>query len=84
MIVRATALSILGENYPDSSKAVFKNSLKDIESLIRYTAIHHFPFTGIEDIDDIIPLLNDPVRAVRFEAAISLSIVPDDQFPSKK
>ncbi len=82
-IIRATALSILGENYPDSSKAVFRNSLKDIESLIRYTAIHHYPFTGLEDIDDIIPLLNDPVRAVRFEAAINLSVIPSDQFPSK-
>ena len=58
--------------------------MKDIESLIRYTAIHHFPFTGIEDIESIIPLLNDPVRAVRFEAAISLSAVPEEQFACKK
>lgn len=84
VIIRATALSILGENYPDSSKAVFTNSLKDLESLIRYTSIRHFPFTGIEDIENMIPLLNDPVKAVRFEAAITLSQVPDEHFPQDK
>ncbi len=83
VIVRATALSLLGENYPDSSKLVLKNNLKDIESLIRYTAIHHFPLTSIEDVDDLISLLNDPVKAVRFEAAVVLSLVPEDQFPEK-
>jgi len=83
VIVRATALSLLGENYPESSKAVLKNSLKDIESLIRYTAIHLYPFTNHEEMNDLTPLLNDPVRAVRFEAAIKLSRVPDDQFPKK-
>ncbi|MEZ5198833.1 MAG: tetratricopeptide repeat protein [Bacteroidales bacterium] len=83
VIVRATALSLLGENYPDSSAAVLKNSLKDIESLIRYTAIHHYPLSDLDDVDDLIPLLNDPVKAVRFEAAIKLSVVPREQFPSK-
>jgi len=83
VIVRATALSILGENYPDSSTAILKNSLKDIESLIRYTAIHQYPLYNLDDVADIIPLLNDPVRAVRFEAAIKLSIVPEEQFPEK-
>ncbi len=83
VIVRATALSLLGENYPDSGTTVLKNSLKDIESLIRYTAIHQYPLSNMDDVADIIPLLNDPVRAVRFETAIKLSIVPEDQFPEK-
>lgn len=83
VIIRATALSLLGDNYPDSSKAIFNSSLKDIESLIRYTAIHHYPFTSIEDIDNILPLLNDPVRAVRFEAGIVLSQLQESQIPEK-
>ncbi|MCD4683556.1 MAG: tetratricopeptide repeat protein [Bacteroidales bacterium] len=83
VIVRATALSLIGENYPDSSKIALKNSLKDMESLIRYTAIHHFPLSSMEDVDDLIPLLNDPVKAVRFEVAVVLSMVPEEQFPEK-
>ena len=83
VIVRATALSLIGENYTDSSRIVLKNSLKDMESLIRYTAIHHFPLTSMEDVDDLIPLLNDPVKAVRFEVAVVLSLVPEEQFPEK-
>ena len=55
LLKAATMYESIGQNYPDSSKQVFTNCLKDIESLIRYTAIHHFPFTGIEDIDAIIP-----------------------------
>ena len=83
VIVRATALSILGENYPDSSVVILQNSMKDIESLIRYTAVHHFRLTNLTEMEAVLPLLNDPVRAVRFEAAIKLSIVPADQFPQK-
>ena len=83
VIIRATALSLLGENYPDSCAIILKNSLKDIESLIRYTAIHHYPLYDLDDVDDLIPLLNDPVKAVRFEAAITLSVVPREQFPEK-
>ena len=83
VIIRATALSLIGENYPDSSKIALKNSLKDMESLIRYTAIHHFPLSSMEDVDDLIPLLNDPVKAVRFEVAVVLSMVPEEQFPEK-
>ncbi|MCB2220145.1 MAG: tetratricopeptide repeat protein [Bacteroidetes bacterium] len=83
IIVRATALSILGENYPDSSASILKNNMKDVESLIRYTAVHHFQITSLEGLDAVIPLLNDPVRAVRYEAAIRLSIIPADQFPAK-
>ncbi len=83
VIVRATALSILGENYPDSSHAILKNSMKDVESLIRYTAVHQFRLLSLADMEAVLPLLNDPVRAVRFEAAIRLSIVPEEQFPEK-
>ena len=83
IIVRSTALSLIGDFYPDQAKDVMKDNLKDMESMIRYNALHHFPLTSIEDIDLLIPLLNDPVKAVRFEAAVTLSHVPDDQFPEK-
>ncbi|MBN2173957.1 MAG: tetratricopeptide repeat protein [Bacteroidales bacterium] len=83
VIVRATALSLLGENYADSSKIILKNNLKDVESLIRYTAVNQYPLSDLTDMDALVPLLNDPVRAVRFEAAIKLSQVPREQFPAK-
>jgi tetratricopeptide (TPR) repeat protein len=35
-------------------------------------------------VNDLLPLLNDPVRAVRFEAAVRLSIVPHEQLPKTK
>lgn len=83
-IVRATALSLIGENYPDSGYAVIKSSLKDIESIIRYTAVNAYPLNTMEHVNQLLPVLNDPVRAVRFEAAVKLSMVPRGQLPQTK
>jgi tetratricopeptide (TPR) repeat protein len=83
-IIRATALSLLGENYPDSAYGSLKNSLKDIESLIRYTAVNHYPLQSMDHVEDLLPLLNDPVKAVRFEASVRLSLVPREQLPQTK
>ena len=83
-IVRATALSLIGENYPDSGMVLMKNALKDIESQIRYAAVRFYPLNGMDQVNDLLPVLNDPVRAVRFEAAVRLSIVPREQLPKTK
>ena len=83
-IVRATAIYLLGNYYPEECKPEFIKSMKSLESLIRYTAIHHFPIATPEDIELITPLLNDPVKAVRIEAAARLSIFPPQQIPEKK
>jgi len=83
-IVRATALSLIGENYPDTGYAVLKNSLKDFESLIRHTAVQFYPLNSMEHVHDLLSLLNDPVSAVRFETAVKLSIIPREQLPQSR
>lgn len=83
-IVRATALSLIGDNYPDSGYTVLKNSLKDIESIIRYTAVSAYPLYTLEHVNDLLPVLNDPVSAVRFEAAVRLSVIPKEELPPTK
>jgi predicted CXXCH cytochrome family protein len=83
VIVRATALSLIGDFYPDQSRDVLKNNLKDMESMIRYNAVRYYPVTELADVEILIPLLNDPVKAVRYETAVKLSQIPIEQFPEK-
>jgi len=82
-ISRAVALTNLVNNYPEKSRAFVVNSFSDVESIIRYTAVESFQITSLEDINLLIPLLNDPVKAIRLEAAIKLSAIPGDQIPEK-
>ena len=82
-IIRATALSILGEFYTDQSIEVLQRSLKDPESMIRHSAARNIPVRSQEVINDLIPLLNDHVKAVRMEAAVRLSFLPDNMIPRK-
>jgi predicted CXXCH cytochrome family protein len=79
-IVRATALSLL-RNYPgDESTRAMAVALADPEGLVRYTALSNL---GARDQAELIrlvaPLLFDPLRAVRMEAAVLLADAPDDQ-----
>jgi predicted CXXCH cytochrome family protein len=93
-IVRATALNLL-PRYPDpEALAVMVSSLKDIDPLVRVTAVRGISFVvpsamGVDwlrlKLDWIAPLLKDPVRAVRTEAARALTDVPDHLFgPSQR
>ncbi|MCD4728761.1 MAG: tetratricopeptide repeat protein [Pirellulales bacterium] len=84
VMVRSTAISLMGDYYSELCKAELINHMKSLESLIRYTAIHHFPLASLEDAQVLIPLLNDPVKAVRMEAAVKLLVIPEQQFPGKK
>jgi predicted CXXCH cytochrome family protein len=83
-LVRSTALSLIGENYPDSALSMLKQGLKDIESQIRYAAVRFYPINSMKEVNDLLPLVNDPVRAVRYEAAVRLSMVPREQLPRTK
>ena len=78
-IVRATALSLLRNYPPDSMIPVIKRALADEEPLVRHTAIVQSEGLSPEErVELIAPLLWDPVRAVRVEAARSLAGVPFD------
>jgi len=79
-IIRATALSFLVNYNDETAYNTIINSLTDPEPLVRYTAVRIFFQRNAGDlIQYLAPLLNDPVRAVRQEAASKLAIIPEDQ-----
>jgi predicted CXXCH cytochrome family protein len=77
-IVRATALSLLGSYPGEESTAAFNRALSDEEALVRYTAATNFAPGSAEQLVELVaPLLLDPVRAVRTQAATRLAGIPD-------
>jgi tetratricopeptide (TPR) repeat protein len=78
-IVRATALSLLASYPSEESTAAFNRALADEEALIRHTALSSLNLsTAKEFIELVTPLLFDPVKAVRLEAATSLAGTPTE------
>ncbi|WP_027184620.1 tetratricopeptide repeat protein [Desulfovibrio inopinatus] len=79
-IVRATALNLL-RIYPDeASRTCLAKALDDPDALIRCTAIRSLEYFDAETrLQRIAPKLYDPVKAVRMEAAIMLSMLPEDR-----
>ena len=79
VIVRATALSLLGAYPGEESLKAFNISLMDEEALIRRTAVENLPVSDNEvKVKLIAPLLYDPVKAVRIEAASKLAGKPSE------
>jgi tetratricopeptide (TPR) repeat protein len=78
-IVRATALSLLGGYSPDeATSALFNLALADPEPIIRRTAVEFLAAGSAEEtVEKLVPLLFDPVRAVRTFAASRLAGTPD-------
>ena len=87
LMVRATAVSLL-DNFDESlSRKAIEKALSDPASLVRHSAINSYRPEDVKSFEKIItPLLNDPVRGIRVEAAIRLSEVPETQLsdPVKK
>ena len=68
-IVRATALDLLA-GYGTASRASFAQGLRDPEPLVRASAVAGYEqFDVVERSEVLPPLLRDPVRGVRLEAA---------------
>jgi predicted CXXCH cytochrome family protein len=81
VMVRATALALL-RNYPDE-KALNTLILRltDEDPVIRHYAVRNlFPSTVEQFKSALIPMLADPVKAVRAEAALRLSQLPAEAF----
>ncbi|MHC1731347.1 MAG: tetratricopeptide repeat protein [Bacteroidales bacterium] len=80
LMVRATALRFLGRfNTTESNRAV-ERALTDPASLVRHTAVMSYNPPDIASYEKLMmPLLNDPVKGIRAEAAIRLSEVREDQ-----
>jgi predicted CXXCH cytochrome family protein len=78
-IVRATALSLLGRYPGEESTRAFAVALADPEPLMRYTAVNSVAAASPEELVELVaPLLFDPMRAVRMQAAVQLADVPDE------
>ena len=83
-IVRATALSLLPASGP-SSLRVLRAGVKSPEPLLRYAAIRSLSqLPPKERFESLAPLLDDPLRAVRSEAARALNAVPPELFEKKQ
>ncbi len=77
VIVRATALSLLSSYPGNETSQVYEQSLMDDEALIRRTAVENIHLPDINrQLKLIAPLLYDPVKAVRIEAAVKLAGEP--------
>ncbi len=73
-LVRATALSLLGRYSGPEVTAAFRSALLDEEPLLRRTAVAEAPIADeAERVARLAPLLADPFRAVRLEAASQLA-----------
>jgi tetratricopeptide (TPR) repeat protein len=79
-IVRATALELLAQ-YGEEADQALNAATKDKDPLVRATAVGTLGrLPGSSRLFVAGPLLNDPVRAVRIEAARVLSSVRSDLF----
>jgi len=78
-IVRATALTLL-IGYPgEDSPRAFALALVDEDALVRHTAVNNvYTSTPAELVELLAPLLLDPIRAVRMQAAVQLADVPKE------
>ena len=76
-VVRATALSLLPRYDGSDVTAAFRKALLDDEPLLRWTAVAQAPIADdAERVARHAPLLADPFRAVRLEAASQLAGTP--------
>ncbi|MCK5455476.1 MAG: tetratricopeptide repeat protein, partial [Melioribacteraceae bacterium] len=82
--VRATAISFMNRYTSDDIFKIVKLALDDPEPLIRETAARVYSNNDITEYKkDLLKLLNDPVKAVRAEAAIRISELPAEELPQK-
>ena len=87
LMVRATAVHFLGNLNTAESNMGVEKALSDPASLVRHTAVMSYNPTDVLTYEKLMmPLLNDPVRAIRAEAGIRLSEVPENQLsePARK
>jgi Flp pilus assembly protein TadD len=79
VIVRATALSLLSVYPREETTRAYEIALMDDEALIRRTAIESLNVSDLgRQVELISPLLYDPVKAVRIEAASKLAGEPSN------
>ena len=81
-IARATAVALLESYLAPATGPSVERALHDPDPLVRMAAVG--TLNGVEPAARarlLLPLLNDPVRTVRIDAARSLATVPPDALP---
>jgi tetratricopeptide (TPR) repeat protein len=83
VIVRATALALLSSYAPGADlDQLLGQALLDAEALIRRTALDHLNLSPARDRLALVgPMLYDPVKAVRIQAAALLAGEPSRRLP---
>ncbi|MFQ5486520.1 MAG: tetratricopeptide repeat protein, partial [Desulfobacterales bacterium] len=84
-IVRATSLSLL-RRYPGrDTLQTLERALSDGEALVRHTAVSTLNLLNYDrKVELIVPLLYDPVRAVRIQAALALTAAPSNKLTASQ
>ncbi len=83
-IARATALSMLAAYSPNRSDEAIRAGVSDDSSLVRRASAHALSNSGPAAGANILaPLLSDPVRVVRIEAAEVLAGASADNLPAE-
>jgi predicted CXXCH cytochrome family protein len=84
-IVRATALTLAQPHLGPQAMPALRKLLGHTDPLLRASAVGSLePFDAPTRVAAAAPLLADPVRGVRVEAARVLADVPDDQIPADR
>jgi tetratricopeptide (TPR) repeat protein len=82
IIVRATALSLLGAYSGQETTRAFELALADEDALIRRTAVDSLRLSDPKkQVELIAPMLYDPAKSVRIEAARTLAEVSARNLP---
>ena len=85
VIVRATALSLLNAFPGEETTKTYELALMDDEALIRRTAVESLNVSDTKQQTNLIsPLLYDPVKAVRIQAASKLAGAPSRHLDAKQ
>jgi predicted CXXCH cytochrome family protein len=80
-IIRATAIGYLAAYPGGKAQDVVRKACNDPDPLLRYTAVENFtPADSAELFRVLVPLLNDPVKSVRMEAANRLATYSKSRF----
>lgn len=80
VIVRATALFLLGSYAGEETAKAYERALSDEEPLMRETAVRNLHALPPETrVRLVVSLLYDPVKSVRIEAANKLTLLPSGE-----
>lgn len=80
-IIRATAIGYLAAYQSENAQEVLRKTLNDPDPLLRYTAVENYQTPdSIELLKLLSPLLNDPIKSVRIEAANRLATYKKQSF----